>query len=250
MDRAAEIASEFVRLKVNVILTSGAMVIAAKRATSVIPIVFAAAGDPVANGYIASLSHPGGNLTGLSLQQTDLAAKRLELLREVVPTLRRLAVIANVAVSTAVLEMGEVEAAARNLGVQVDRLEIQRLEDITPAIKGHKGQVDGLYVCADPFLTSNRVRIHTLAMGARLPTVHSFREHAEAGGLISYGPNFPDLFRRAADYVDKILRGANPGDIPVEQPTKFDFVFNLVTAKALGLDVPPSLLARADEVIE
>jgi len=250
MDRAAEIASEFVRLKVNVILASGAMVIAAKRATSVIPIVFAAAGDPVANGYIASLSHPGGNLTGLSLQQTDLAAKRLELLREVVPTLRRLAVIANVAVSTAVLEMGEVEAAARNLGVQVDRLEIQRLEDITPAIKGLKGQVDGLYVCADPFLTSNRVRIHTLAMGARLPTVHSFREHAEAGGLISYGPNFPDLFRRAADYVDKILRGANPGDIPVEQPTKFDFVFNLVTAKALGLDVPPSLLARADEVIE
>jgi putative tryptophan/tyrosine transport system substrate-binding protein len=250
IERASEIASEFVRLRVNVILASGAMVIAAKRATSVIPIVFAASGDPVANGYIASLSHPGGNLTGLSLQQTDLAAKRLELLREVVPTLRRLAVIGNIAVATVLLEMGEVEAAARNLDVQVDRLEIQRVEDITAAVKGVKGRADGLYVCADPFLTSNRLRIHTLSMGARLPTVHGFREYADAGGLISYGPNFPDLFRRAADYVDKVLRGANPGDIPVEQPTKFDLVINLVTAKALDLEVPPTLLARADEVIE
>ena len=250
-ERFAEIAAEFVRLKVDVIVTSGtAAVVAAKQATSVIPIVFAAAGDPVGTGLVASLARPGGNVTGLSIQQTDLAGKRLELLREVVPGLRRLAIMANVGNPAAVLEMGEVQAAARTLGLEVATLEIRRAEDIAPAFEALKGRADALYVCADPLVNTNRIRINTLALGARLPTMHGIREYVEAGGLMSYGPNFPDLFRRAADYVDKILRGAKPADIPVEQPTKFDLVINLTTAKALGLDVPPTLLARADEVIE
>ena len=250
-ERFAEIAAEFVRLKVDVIVTAGtAAVLAAKQATSVIPIVFAVAGDPVGSGLVASLARPGGNVTGLSIQATDLAGKRLELLREVVPGLRRLAIMANVGNPGAVLEMGEVQAAARTLGLEVATLEIRRAEDIAPAFEALKGRADALYVCADPLVITNRIRINTLALGARLPTMHGIREYVEAGGLMSYGPNFPDLFRRAADYVDKILRGAKPADIPVEQPTKFDLVINLTTAKALGLDVPPTLLARADEVIE
>ena len=158
--------------------------------------------------------------------------------------------MANVGNPAAVLEMGEVQAAARTLGLEVATLEIRRAEDIAPAFEALKGRAEALYVCTDPLVNTNRIRINTLALGARLPTMHGFREYVEAGGLMSYGPNFPDLFRRAADYVDKILRGAKPADIPVEQPTKFDLVINLTTAKALGLDVPPTLLARADEVIE
>ena len=250
-ERSAEIAAEFVRLKVDVIVTSGtAPVIAVKQATSIIPIVFAAAGDPVGTGLVASLARPGGNITGLSIQAADLAGKRLELLREIVPGLRRLAVLANVGNPAAVLEMGEVQAAARTLGLEVVTLEIRRAEDIAPAFETLKGRADALYVCADALVNTNRIRINTLALGARLPTMHRSREYVEAGGLMSYGPNFPDLFRRAADYVDKILRGAKPGDIPVEQPTKFDLVINLITAKALGVTIPPTLLARADEVIE
>ena len=250
-ERFAEIAAEFVRLKVDVIVTAGtAAVVAAKQATSVIPIVFAAAGDPVGTGLVASLARPGGNVTGLSNQSADLAGKRLELLREVVPGLRRLAIMANVGNPIGVLEMGEVQAAARTLGLEVVTLEIRRAEDIAPAFEALKGRADALYVVTDPLVNTNRIRINTLALGARLPTMHGIREYVEAGGLMSYGPNFPDLFRRAADYVDKILRGAKPADIPVEQPTKFDLVINLTTAKALGLDVPPTLLARADEVIE
>ena len=250
-ERFAEIAAEFVRLKVDVIVTAGtAAVVAAKQATSVIPIVFAAAGDPVGTGLVASLARPGGNVTGLSIQATDLAGKRLELLREVVPGLRRLAIMANVGNPAAVLEMGEVQAAARTLGLEVVTLEIRRAEDIAPAFEALKGRADALYVVGDPLVNTNRVRINTLALAARLPTMYGSREYVEAGGLMSYGANFPDLFRRAADYVDKILRGAKPADIPVEQPTKFDLVINLTTAKALGLDVPPTLLARADEVIE
>ena len=238
-ERFAEIAAEFVRLKVDVIVTSGtAAVLAAKQATSVIPIVFAVAGDPVGTGLVASLARPGGNVTGLSIQQTDLAGKRLELLREVVPGLRRLAILANVGNPAAVLEMGEVQAAARTLGLEVATFEIRRAEDIAPAFEALKGRADALYVCADPLVITNRIRINTLALGARLPTMHGVREYVEAGGLMSYGPNFPDLFRRAADYVDKILRGAKPADLPVEQPTKFDLVINLTTAKALGLDRP------------
>ena len=173
------------------------------------------------------LARPGGNVTGLSIQQTDLAGKRLELLREVVPGLRRLAIMANVGNPAAVLEMGEVQAAARTLGLEVATFEIRRAEDIAPAFEALKGRADALYVCTDPLVITNRIRINTLALGARLPTMHGLREYVEAGGLMSYGPNFPDLYRRAADYVDKILRGAKPADIPVEQPTKFDLVINL-----------------------
>jgi putative ABC transport system substrate-binding protein len=250
-ERLAEIAAEFVRLKVDVIVTnSAAPVVAAKQATSVIPIVIASAADPVGTGLVASLARPGGNVTGLSVQMTDLAGKRLELLREVVPGFRRLAIMVNPGASAAILEINEAQAAAKMLGLDIAAFEIRRAEDIVPAFEALKGRAEALYVVADPLVTSNRLRINILALGARLPTMHSFREHVEAGGLMSYGPNFPDLFRRAADFVDKILRGMKPGDIPVEQPTKFDFVINLTTAKALGLEIPPTLLARADEVIE
>jgi putative ABC transport system substrate-binding protein len=249
--RSAEIAAEFVRLKVDVIVTSTpANVVAAKQATSVIPIVFAAAGDPVGSGLVTSLARPGGNVTGLSMQTTDLAGKRLELFREVVPGLRRLAIMAYVGNSGAVKEMAEVQAAARTLGLDAATYEIRRADDIAPAFEAFKGRADALYVCTDPLVNTHRIRIHTLALSARLPTMHGFREHVEAGGLMSYGPNQTDLYARAADLVDKILRGTKPADIPVEQPTKFDLIINLTTAKALGLEVPPTLLARADEVIE
>jgi len=224
--------------------------VAAKQATSVIPIVFAAAGDPVGTGLVASLARPGGNVTGLSMQQTDVAAKRLELLREFVPGLRRLAILANVDGPAVVLDMREVQTTARPLGLEVVTSEIRRGEDIAPAFETLKGRADALYVCIDPLVHTHRIRINTLALAARLPTMHGSREAVEAAGLMSYGPNQPDLYRRAADYVDKILRGAKPGEIPVEQATKFDLVINLTTAKALGLTIPESFLLRADEVIE
>jgi putative ABC transport system substrate-binding protein len=249
-ERFAEIAAELVRLKVDVIVTSGTpAVMASKQATSVIPIVFAAAGDPVAGGLVASLARPGGNATGLSSLVADLAGKRLELLREFV-SLRRLAIMGNVGNPLSVLEMREVHAAAGTLGLEVHTLEIRRAQDIAPAFEALKGRADALYVCIDALVNANRIRINTSALGARLPTMHGSRDYVEAGGLMSYGPNYPDLFRRSADYVDKILHGAKPGDIPVEQPTKFDLVVNLTTAQALGLEVPPTLLARADEVME
>ena len=249
-ERFAEIAAEFVRLKVDVIVTAGGAVLAAKQATSLIPIVFAVAADPVGGGLVASLVQPGGNVTGLSTQTAETAGKRLELLREIVPGLRQLAIMANAGYPAAMLEMAEVQAAARTLGLEVTTLEIRRAENIAPAFEALKGRVEALYVCADPLVTTNRVRINTLALAARLPVMHGVREYVEAGGLMSYGPNFPELFRRAADYVDKILRGAKPADIPVEQPTKFDLVINLTTAKALGLTIPETFLVRADEVIE
>jgi putative tryptophan/tyrosine transport system substrate-binding protein len=250
-ERAAEIATELVRLKVDVIMTYGtATVVAAKQVTSIIPVVFAVAGDPVRNGLVASLARPGNNVTGLSIQSTDSAAKKIELLREVLPGLRRLAIMANVDAPVAVLEMGEVQAAAGTLGLEAVALEIRRAEDIAPAIDALKGRADALYVCGDPLVVANRIRINTSALGARVPATYNVRESVEAGGLMSYGPDFSDLFRRAADLVDKILRGAKPSDIPVEQPTKFDLVINLKTARALGLEIPPSMLARADEVIE
>jgi putative ABC transport system substrate-binding protein len=250
-ERFAEIAAEFIRLKVDVIVTAGTdAVVTAKQATSVIPIVFAVAGDPVGTGLVASLARPGGNVTGLSLQTTDLVGKRLELLREVVPDLRRLAILANVGSPIGALEMREGQAIASTLGLEVATSEIRRAEDITPAFDALKGRADALYVVADALVSTYRIRINVLALGARLPTMHGIRYNVEAGGLMSYGANYPDLFRRAADLVDKILRGAKPADIPVEQPTKFDLVINLTTAKALGLDVPAAFLARADEVIE
>jgi putative ABC transport system substrate-binding protein len=250
-ERYADIAAEFVRLKVDVIVTQGtATVIAARQATSVIPIVFAGAADPVGNDLVASLARPGGNVTGLSNQGTDLAAKRLELLREIVPAFGRVAIMGNVVNPAIVLEMREVQVAARMLGLEVAILEIRRAEDIASAFPALQVRADALYVAADPLLGTNRIRINTLALGARLPTMHDFREYVEAGGLMSYGPNLVDVFRRSADFVDKILRGTKPGDIPVEQPTKFDLVINLATAKALRLAIPESFLVRADEVIE
>jgi putative ABC transport system substrate-binding protein len=250
-ERYAEIAAELVQLKADIIVVGGnEAAIAVKRATSIIPTVFAVAADPIGTGLVSSLTRPGGNVTGLSVQFTDLAGKRLGLLREIVPGLRRLGVMANVAAPGAVLEMHAVQTTASKLGLEVASSEIRHVEDIAPAFDKFKGSVDALYVCSDPFFVTNRTRISTLALGARLPTMHAIREHAEVGGLMSYGPNFPDLWRRAGDFVDKILRGAKPADIPVEQPTKFDLVINLTTARALGLTVPPTLLARADEVIE
>jgi putative ABC transport system substrate-binding protein len=249
-ERFAGIAAEFVRLKTDVIVTMGDAVSAAKQAAPATPIVFALAGDPVRTGLIASLARPGGNATGLSNLQADLSGKRVELLREVVPHLRRLAVMGGVGQPRSAIEMAEAQAAARALGLEVVSVEIRRSEDIAPALEGLVGRADALFVVAGPVIASNQVRLQRLALGARLPTIYSNREYVAAGGLMSYGPNWQHLFRRAADYVDKILHGAKPADLPVEQPTKFDLIINLVTAKTLGLTVPPTVLARADEVIE
>jgi ABC-type uncharacterized transport system substrate-binding protein len=250
-ERFTAITTEFVRLKVDVIVTQGtSIVLAAKRVTSNIPIVFASAGDPLGNGLVANLARPGGNVTGLSSQSSDSAGKRFELLRQIVPNLRRLALLGNVDSSFAVLEMGEVQSAARVLGLEVTTLEIRRGEDLAPTFAALKDRADALYVATDPLTFTHRNRIHTFALAARLPMTASFREFVESGALMSYGSNLPSQYRRAAEYVDKILRGAKPGDIPVEQPTKFDLVINLTTAKALGLEVPATLLATADEVIE
>jgi putative ABC transport system substrate-binding protein len=250
-ERFAEIAADFVRLKVDVIVTPAtAAAAAAKQLTTVIPIVFAGAGDPVGTGLVASLARPGGNVTGVTQQQTDLAGKRLELLRDVLPRLRRLAIMANAANPASQLEIREVRTMSSALGFEVVPLEIRRAEDIVPAFEGLKERADALYVVVDPLLNTNRIRINTLAVGARLPTMHALREYVESGGLMSYGPNLPALFARAAEIVDKILRGTKPADIPVEQPIKFDLIINLTTAKALSLAVPPMLIARADEIIE
>jgi putative ABC transport system substrate-binding protein len=250
-DRAADIIAEFVRLNVDVIVThSTPLVVTARQATSLIPIVFASAGGPVGAGLVANLARPGGNVTGLSLQQTDVASKRLELLRQVVPGLRRLAIMADVDNPAPMQDMDEAKALARALGLDVVTLEIRHAEDIAPAFEMLQDRADALYVVGDALTATNRIRINTLALAARLPTMHLFREFVEAGGLMSYGPNFTDLYRRAAELVDKILRGTKPSDIPIEQPTKFDLVINLTVAKALGLQVPDKLLALADEVIE
>jgi putative tryptophan/tyrosine transport system substrate-binding protein len=250
-ERNAEIAAEFVRLKVDVIVTNNFALPTLMQATEVIPIVFALANDPVGGGWVESLARPGRrNVTGLSMQSTDLASKRVELLREVLPRLRRLAAIGNAGNPQSVLEMGEVQAVARGLGIEVAPLEIRRAEDIAPAFEALKAQADALYVVGDALINANRTRIMTLSLSARLPTIFNARVFVQAGGLMSYGPNFSNQFRRTAELVDKILRGTKPGDIPVEQPSRFELVINLTTAKALGLEVPPTLLARADEVIE
>jgi putative ABC transport system substrate-binding protein len=247
-ERAPELIADLVRLKVDVIVTHGsANVTAARRATSDIPIVFAATGDPVGLGHVASLSRPGANVTALSLQSTDLAGKRLELLRDAVPDFRRVALLAR---ATNVNERGDVEAASQALKLELITPDIRRAEDIAAAIGGLERRVQAVYIQSDPMLFNNRVWVITLALGAKLPTISGFREFVDAGGLMSYGPNFPDLFRRAAEFVDKILRGAKPAEIPVEQPTKFDLVINQTAAKAVGLIMPAALLARADEVIE
>ena len=249
-DRIAEIAAEFVRQKVDIIVTGGNAVLALKKLTSTIPIVFAVAVDPVGSGFVDNLSRPGANVTGLSIQGPDLAGKRTELLREVVPGLQGLAVMANVAYPAAKQELAEVQAAARALGVKVVALEIRGEQDITPAFEGLKGRAEAVYIASEALVDARQVTINELALNARLPTIWGVSGGVRSGGLMSYGPSLPALFRRAADYVDQILRGAKPADLPVEQPTKFELVINLKTAKALGLNVSPALLARTDEVIE
>jgi putative tryptophan/tyrosine transport system substrate-binding protein len=249
-ERFAEIAAEFVRLKVDVIVTAGPPVFAAKQATSVIPIVFATVADPLGSGLVASLARPGGNVTGLSLTSPELAGKRFELLREAIPGLRRLAIMANADYPPAARELDEVETAARPLGIETIALRIRQAADIAPAFEELKGRAEALYVVGESLTSTNQVRINSFALAVRLPTMHTNRGNLETGGLISYGSNFPSHYRRAGDFVDKILRGAKPADIPVEQPTKFDLVINLTTARALGLKIPEAFLLRADELIE
>src|SRR6476659_9209005 len=240
-ERYAEIAAEFVRLKVDVILTVGSAVPIVKQATSTIPIVFAVVIDPVGSGLVASLAKPGGNVTGLSIQANELAGKRLELLREVMPQLRRLAIMFNADNTQPVLEMGETQAEARRLGLEVAPLAIRRAEDVGPAFQGLKARADALYVAVDQLIVANRAPILASALGERMPTIFSTSDFARNGALMSYGPSYSDLFRHSADIVDKILRGTKPADIPVEQPTKFELVINLTTANALDLKIPPSL---------
>jgi len=250
-DRYVQIANNFVRQKVDVIVTYGTPPTkAAKAATQIIPVVFAAAADPVGAGLVQSLARPGGNVTGLSLQQSDIAGKKIELLRETLGSLRKLAILGNIANPGSVLEIKEVETVAGKLGIEVVTLELRTVEDIAPAFKTLNERAEAVYVSTDPFILSNVDRINALAASAQLPTIYNGREYLQTGGLLSYGPNYPDLFRQAAELVSKILLGSKPADLPVEQPTKFDFVINNRTAKALGLTLSPSMLARADEVIE
>jgi putative ABC transport system substrate-binding protein len=249
-ERFPEIAAEFVRLNVDVIVTAGTGIAAAKQATQVIPIVFALSNDPVGSGLVASLARPGGNVTGLSTQFIDLAGKRLELMRMLIPSLRRLAIIFNAGFPDAVLEAREMLAAASKIGIEPLKLEIRRAEDIEPSFEGLKARTDVLFVCSDPLAIANRNRISSFALASRLPAMFGFRDFVEAGGLICYGPNVPSLFRRAGDFVDRILRGTKPAEIPIEQPTRFDLVINVTTAKAIGVAIPDNLLALADDVIE
>jgi putative ABC transport system substrate-binding protein len=249
-ERYAEITAEFVRLKVDVIVSAGSAALVAKRVTSAVPIVFTIAADPLGDGMVASLARPGGNVTGLSTQAVDAASKRLEILREIIPSLRRFAILAEVGNFGTVLEQRKVQAASETLGLEAITLELRNAEDIAPALAGLKGRADALYVLPNPLANTNRDRINALALGERLPTMHGFREYVDAGGLASYGPSTSDMFRRAGDYVDRIFRGAKPADMPVEQPTKFELVINLRIAKALGIQLSPTLLARGDEVLE
>jgi putative ABC transport system substrate-binding protein len=223
---------------------------ALRQVTKVIPIVFAIATDPVGTGLVATLARPGGSTTGLSYMGTDLAAKRLELLRGIVAGFSRIAVMANSGAAGAMLEMHQTVTTASTLGLEAVSLKIETGDQIAPAIVMLRNRADALYVCADPLINSNRISIVTSALSAGLPTVFGERENIDAGGLLSYGPNVADMYRRAAEMVDKILRGTKPADIPIEQPTKFEFILNLKTAKALGLDVPFHLQQLADEVIE
>jgi putative tryptophan/tyrosine transport system substrate-binding protein len=250
-DLYEEIADEFVRRKVDIVLTHGSRAaLAAKKATSTIPIVAAVIGDPVGSGLVASLARPGGNLTGLSLISPDLAGKRVELLYEAVPSSRRLAVLADVGNRASDEETQQAQLAATKLGRTAFPISIRRSEDITSAFDGIEDRADALYVVGSPTVLANSVRVNILAAAARIPTVYIAKEYVQTGGLLAYGPSFANIYRRAAEFSDKILRGATPSDIPVEQPTKFDLVINLTTAKALRITIPPMLLARADEVIE
>ena len=250
--RHDELAADLVRLKVDVIVAATAPAIqAARRATGTIPIVMATSADAVRDGLVASLSRPGGNVTGLSMLQTDLSGKRVELLREIAPGVSRLAVLLNPASAQSVSQLREVEAAARALGVVTVRLEVSRADQLERALRAAaEGGADSLIVLTEPLFYGLRARVAELALKHRLPATAPWTVFAEAGGLVSYGASDTENYRRAATYVDKILKGAKPADLPVEQPTVFDLSVNLKTARALGLTIPPSVLARADRVIE
>jgi len=249
-DRFAEIATEFVQQNVDVILTAGSAIPAVKQATSTIPVVFAVAVDPLASGFVASLARPGGNITGLSLQSSEMVAKRIALLREIIPGLARLAVLANAGYLGAAHESATAEAAARQFGLDVAILDIRSTSDLAPSIESLRGKAGALYICQDSFVVTNVVRINRLARDAGVATMWGARAFCEADGFVSYGADESDLFRRAGDYVDKILKGAKPADIPVEQPTKIELIFNLRTARILNLNIPPNLLALAHDVFE
>lgn len=252
LERLPGLAAELVRLNVEVIVAVGTLgPLAAKRATSTIPIVMTAAGDPLSSGLVASLAHPGGNVTGLSLMVPDIAGKRLELLREILPRLARVAVLWNAANPYPAIVFKETQAAGKRLGIEVQSLEVRSPDDFNDAFeKARRQRPDALVEIEDPLTISLYKRIVKFAAAEHLPSLHGDGREVEAGGLISYGASIPDLFHRAAGYVDKILRGARPADLPVEQPTKFELVINVKTANTLGLEVPPTLLTRADEVIE
>jgi putative tryptophan/tyrosine transport system substrate-binding protein len=248
--QTTDFAAEFVQQKVDLIVTSASGVVAAKQATSIIPIVFAAYGDAVANGIVGSLARPGGNVTGLSVQPSELSSKRLELLRDIIPNVRRLAALVNTHLVGVAQEVVGIRTASAKLNIEANILEIQTAEDIDAALATLTGQTDALYVYSEPLTNANKDKIIKAATAAKIPTIFGFREFVDAGGLISYGPNFIDLFARAAEFADKILRGATPADMPVQQPVKFDFIINLKAAKALGLNISETVLTRADEVIE
>jgi putative tryptophan/tyrosine transport system substrate-binding protein len=249
-ERVAEIASEVIHQKVDVIVTYGSAAVIMKKATNLIPIVFAPAIDPVGIGLVASLSRPGGNVTGMSFQQAEIAGKRLELLREIVPGLSSLAILFDATYPASAREADNAQTSARQFGLAVVPHGVQSAADIAPAFDAFKSRVDAVYLVEAALIDSNRTRIISLALDAKLPTSFTSAESVRAGALVSYGPNYNDMFRRAAEMVDKILRGTKPGEIPVEQPTKFDLVVNVKTASALGITVPHNLLVLADEVIE
>ena len=253
LERLPELATDLVRLKVDVIAAAGTLApLAAKQATSTIPIVMTAAGDPLGSGLVASLARPGGNVTGMSLMAPDLGGKRLELLKDVLPRLSRVAVLWNAANPYSALVFKETQTGGQTLGIEVQSLEVRDPDDFDGTFEAVRRQhPEALITVEDPLTVGHRKRIADYAVEHQLPSLHGVREFAAAGGLMSYGASLADLFRRAAGYVDKILiMGAKPADLPVQQPTKFEFVINLRTAMALGLRIPDKLVALADEVIE
>ena len=251
-DRLPELAAELVRLKVDLIMAGGTLApLAAKRATTTIPIVMTTAGDPIGSGLVSNLARPGGNVTGLSFMDPELAGKRLQLITEVVSRVSRVAVLWDAANPYPALVFKETQRAAQTLGIEVQSLEVRGPDDFAGAFEAAKQQhPDALINVGDPLTMNVRKQITDFALANRLPAIYSLREYVAVGGLMSYGTSIADLVRRAAGYVDKILKGAQPGDLPVEQPTKFELLINLKTANALGLTIPPTVLGLADEVIE
>jgi ABC-type uncharacterized transport system substrate-binding protein len=252
-ERLPDLAADLVRLKVDIIVTSGSGSLAAKRATTTIPIVMQVSIDPVGSGLVASLARPGGNITGMATLTEDMPGKWLELLKELLPQVSRVAVLFDTtSPSSAAQQLKASEAAASTLGLRLHTLKVRDPDDLGAAFaEAQRGRAEGLIVFGSAFMYANRTRLVELAAQHRLPTVYDQRAFVvDSGGLVSYGPNIQDLFRRAATFVDKILKGAKPADLPVEQPTKFELVINLKAAKTLGLTIPPSVLARADEVIQ